>query len=114
MNSLINTFILFTLVQALIWFGTNSQFTSFPILANNALLLNIVLAIPISVLCFYATKIGYDHTQSAWSVRFIAFGTSYLVFPVLTWFFLNESMFQFKTVVCIMLSIAIILAQVYL
>ena len=101
MNSLVSTFILFTLVHVLIWFGTNSQFTSIEALSKNALAINIILAIPISVLGLYATRTGYAYTESMWSVRFIAFGTSYLVFPVLTWFLLGESMFHSKTILCI-------------
>lgn len=113
-HSFINTLILFICLHALIWFSTNSQFTSIPMLSGNAMLINLILSIPISMLALYASKIGYECTDSIWAVRFIAFGTSYLVFPLLTWFLLGETMFEIKTVLCILLSVIIILIQVYM
>lgn len=113
-QSFINTFLLFVVIHVLVWFSTNSQFTSIEILSNNAVMINLVLAIPISLVGFYASKTGYEWSGSIWAVRFLAFGTSYLVFPVLTWALLGESMFQAKTLVCIALSVAIILVQFFM
>jgi len=113
-HSFINTLLLFVIIHVLIWFSTNSQFTSIEILSNNALLINIMLAIPISLIGLYAARIGYHWAGSVWAVRFLAFGTSYLVFPFLTWSLLGESMFQTKTIICIILSIVIILVQFYM
>jgi hypothetical protein len=42
----------------------------------------------------------------------VAFGISYLIFPALTWYFLNESMFTWKTMTCILLSFIILYIQV--
>ena len=50
--------------------------------------------------------------SSAWSAKFFSFGISYLVFPILTFIFLNESMFTIKTILCTILSIAIICIQI--
>ena len=113
-QSFINTLVLFVIIHILIWFSTNSQFTSLEILSNNAVMINLVLAIPISMIGFYASKTGYEWSGSIWAVRFLAFGTSYLVFPVLTWVLLGESMFQAKTLICITLSMAIILVQFFM
>ena len=73
------------------------------------------LAIPTSLLAYYATRIGYSALgDSVWSLRFIGFGTSYLVFPVLTWLLLGESMFNLKTMLCIGLSFVIVGIQLWM
>lgn len=113
-HSFINTLSLFVVIHILIWFSTNSQFTSIEALSSNAVLINLALAIPISLIGLYAARIGYQWAGSIWAVRFLAFGTSYLVFPLLTWVLLGESMLQAKTLICVGLSIAIILVQFYM
>jgi hypothetical protein len=45
------------------------------------------------------------------STRFLFFGLSYLVFPVLAYYFLRESPFTMKTVISTILSITIIYIQ---
>lgn len=103
---------IFILMNFLIWISTNSQLMDN---ANQkaALTFCILFAIPISLLAFYGTKIGYAHLGSAWSVRLMAFGVSYMVFPFMTYFFLNESPFNLKTMVCIALSFVIICIQTF-
>lgn len=113
-QSFINTLLLFVIIHILIWFSTNSQFTSIEILSSNATLINIALAIPISMIGLYAAKVGYQWSGSVWAIRFLAFGTSYLIFPFLTWALLGESIFQAKTLICIGLSFAIILVQFFM
>lgn len=113
-HSFINTLLLFVVIHVLIWFSTNSQFTSIEILSSNSLIINLMLSIPISLIGLYAAKIGYQWAGSIWAVRFLAFGTSYLVFPFLTWALLGETMLQPKTLICVGLSIAIILVQFYM
>ena len=113
-QSFINTLLLFVVIHILIWFSTNSQFTSIEILSSNATLINIALAIPIAMIGLHAAKTGYTWSGSIWAVRFLAFGTSYLIFPFLTWALLGESMFQTKTLICIILSFVIILVQFYM
>ena len=82
-HPLLTTFALFTLVHICIWFSTNSQFTQIDLLKNNAVMIAIILSIPISLIGLYASKIGYQAVGSVWSIRFLAFGTSYLIFPTL-------------------------------
>ena len=72
-------------------------------------------SVPISLCAYYASRLGYGELgDSAWGVRFLAFGTSYLVFPVLTYLMLGESMFTFKTMICVALSVIIISIQIWL
>ncbi len=46
-----------------------------------------------------------------WGPRLLIFGMSYLTFPLLTWYYMNESMFTPKTLVCVILSFAIVAIQ---
>lgn len=102
----------FIVLNFLVWISANAQL----IPGSNTkttLTLAVVLAIPISLLAYYGTKIGYGYFGSAWSVRLSVFGISYLVFPFMTYFYLSESPFQIKTMICILLSIAILCVQVF-
>ena len=108
------TFLLFILLHIGVWFSSNTQLIS-DVWKDRSFWIMIALAIPTSLLAYYATKIGYSAlNDSAWSLRFIGFGTSYLVFPILTWTLLGESMFTIKTMVCIMLSFVIVLIQLWM
>ena len=110
--NLLYCFVCFVLLQVAAWFSTNLQLTDVP--ASKTLLVAVLLAVPTTLLAYYGTKFGYVALGAAWSVRFFAFAVSYLVFPVLTWWLLGESMFTIKTMSCIVLSVIIILIQIYL
>ena len=102
---------LLILAQILIWFSTNSQLVE-GWSKTSAIYICAGLALPISFITFYATKVGFDALGSLWSLRLLAFGMSYIAFPALTWFFLKESPFSVKTMSCIGLSVIIIAIQV--
>jgi len=104
-------FICFVLVQVLAWFSTNFQFTEYAG-STKPIMIAVALAIPTTVAAYFGTKFGYEAFGSVWSVRFFVFAVSYLVFPILTWWFLDESMFTLKTMLCVLLSLLIILIQV--
>ena len=83
-------------------------------LSEKSLLISLALGVPISGLANFGSRFTYDALEnSAWAVRFVAFGTSYLVFPFLTWWMLKESMFTPKTLTCIGLSLIIVAIQVF-
>tara|TARA_Y100000114_G_scaffold117003_1_gene111321 strand:- start:318 stop:671 length:354 start_codon:yes stop_codon:yes gene_type:complete len=104
---------LFILAQVLVWFSTNAQFMSGPI-GKHSLLLALVISLPLTLICYYAGRFTYDALgESAWAVRFIAFGTSWVVFPLLTWWLLKESMFDPKTLVCTFLAFVIVAIQLF-
>tara|TARA_Y100001970_G_scaffold251455_1_gene324349 strand:- start:51396 stop:51734 length:339 start_codon:yes stop_codon:yes gene_type:complete len=98
-------------LQAMAWVGANGQFSEY-FKSYNTLLICVALAIPISICGYFGSRFLYAHFSSAWSIRFIGFGLSYLVFPFMTWFLLGETMFTLKTAICIFLSFCIILIQV--
>lgn len=69
-------------------------------------------SIPISYLYLYSwTYFVNNNNGSVWSARFIFFGLSYFVHPVMAYFFMNESPFTIKTGLCTLLSIIILAIQ---
>ena len=99
------------IVHILIWFTLNLQFVDGWRESSKIWWVIIGLAIPTSILSALATKSLYAGLDSVWSARFIGFGTSYLVFPIMTWVLLGESMMTTKTISCIFLSILIVVIQ---
>ena len=104
---------LLILSQVLIWYSTNAQLID-GWSKQKAFMLSMILAIPTSTLTFYATRYGFKAMGSLWSLRLLAFGLSYVVFPVLTWVLLKESPFNTKTMICIGLSFVIVAIQIFL
>ena len=105
---------LFTLLHVLVWFAANTQFISEE-WRSKSLYLSVGLAIPISIVAYFGTRYAYEaFGDSAWGSRFLAFGISYLVFPIITSVLLGESMFTLKTLLCVILSFAIISIQIFL
>ena len=74
-------------------------------------LLLMLSSLPVTYLYYYAWNVFVNQTGSMWSARFIFFGLSYLVFPFLAYYILNENMFTLKNLICIALSILIIVIQ---
>jgi len=107
---------LLVFLHVLIWFSSNGQFMEGNEFFKKHSFLFAICASPIvAALGYYGSRFIHEAmTQSVWQIRFIGFGLSYLVFPVLTWHFLGESMFTLKTMLCISLSILIIFIQIYM
>ena len=99
------------LVHILVWVTTNLQLVDGWKDTDKIWWVIIGLAIPTSLVAAFATRQLYASLDSVWSIRFIGFGTSYLVFPIMTWLLLGESMFTLKTTLCILLSIVILMIQ---
>ena len=98
--------------QALVWFQLYSHYV-WRWWENKALLAAVVYGLPASLCFWYGVKYAVDATSEAWAARMLGFGMSYLTFPVLTWWLLNESMFTTKTMLCIILSCAIVGIQLF-
>lgn len=95
------------------WLSMNSQFV-WEYWADKPLISNLVFGYPGAVIFWYGVKYCMVDMEALWSVRFVGFATSYLVFPVMTWFLLNETPFTLKTGICVFLSIVILLVQVFI
>ena len=103
---------LFLLGQILGWFQLNVQsFTEY--WKDKPLLSAVLMGVPTSVLFWYGWKFVVEETGSAWSARFIASCAGLIIFPILTWAILGESMFTTKTMICLGLTIIIMLIQLF-
>ena len=102
--------LLFFLGQILGWFQLNAQSIS-SWWSDKALFSAIVLGVPTSVLFWYGGKYVVAETGSAWTARFIASSAGLIIFPFLTWIFLDESMLTPKTMTCLFLAVLTLFIQ---
>lgn len=108
-NILIAT-VLFIIGQFVSWFVSYGQFVS-EWIKENTFVLTCLLSIP-GTLCFvYGMRYAYEFFQNGWGPRFYVFALSFLVYPFLFSYFLNEDFFTIKNVLCTILAFAIILIQ---
>lgn len=98
--------------QILGWFQLNSQYL-YEWWKDKPLASAVCFGLPTSVLFWYAWKFTTAGFDSVWSSRFIGSMTGFVVFPILTWFLLGETMFTFKTISCLMLTFLILFIQIY-
>lgn len=110
MNNLIIATTLFAIGQIISWFNSYLQFM-YPWFRDNIVLLTILLSVP-GTLCFvYGMRYAYEFFQSGWAPRFYVFSLSFLIYPVLFSYFMNESFFTTKNLLCSLLAFLIILIQ---
>ena len=93
------------------WYGTYSQFI-WGWCKNNVVLLPLIFSIPTGYLFLYGMRFAVEEMDQVWGPRLVGFGLSYLVFPFLTYYYFNESMFHPRTMLCITLSVVIVAIQV--
>ena len=110
-NKILIVTLVFLLNNVLIWYQLNSQLVWDWPKGNSAIIISCLLGVPISWLFWYCTKIGYEGFGALWPVRFMGFATSMLTFPILTWYYLGETI-TLKTALTILLSIAIMIIQI--
>ena len=104
------TIVIFLLNNILIWYQLNSQLVWDWAKGTKSMWIMSLLGIPISLMFWYATKVGYEGFGNLWAVRFMGFATSMLTFPVMTWLYLGETV-TLKTLVTILLAFIIMLLQ---
>lgn len=104
------TIVIFLFNNILIWYQLNSQLVWDWAKGYKSMWIMSLLGIPISLLFWYATKIGYQGFGNLWAVRFLGFATSMMTFPIMTYLYLGE-VITLKTLISIILSIIIILLQ---
>lgn len=95
------------------WFASNMQFVS-EFWEDKALLAVMVFGVPSMLSFWFGTKFAMQAIPELWSVRFIGAAVSYLTFPVMTWYYMNESMFTTKTIICFFLAMSIMCVQIFL
>ncbi len=104
-------FVLFVIGHTFIWFEFNSQLV-YPWWRDKLILPVLLFGIPSDLFFWYGTRYIYDQTGEIWASRMLAFGASYLVFPLLTWVIANESPLTLTTIVCSILAFMIIIIQI--
>lgn len=103
---------LFLLGQAMGWFQLNAQYL-WEWWKDRPITAAFLIGAPTSVAFWYAWRTIVEATGSVWTARFIGSSTGLIVFPILTWFLLGESMFTTKTMLCLGLAVLIILIQLF-
>ena len=68
-------------------------------------------SIIIAPMFFYSTKWSYEHFGAFWNMRLAGFGISTIVFGIMAWLLIGEIP-TLKTVISLLLALAIILIQV--
>ena len=107
---IIASIISFLLVNILVWYQLNSQLVWDWAKGYKSMWIMSLLGIPISLLFWLCTKWGYLGFGNLWSVRWLAFASSMLIFPLMTYFYLGETI-TLKTLISIILAIIIMLLQ---
>jgi len=101
---------LLILAQSMAWFQINGQFLSkwskeHPITLS-------LLGVPISYLFIVATKLAFDGLgHKVWPPRLIGAASGVIVFTLLTYWLLGESL-TWKSAVSIILSLVIVVLQI--
>lgn len=105
--------ILITISTILVWFNQNIRYYSE--WWDEHYLLNIALFAPvIGFFTYIYWGVCMEVFGSMWSARLVSYAVSTIIFSIITWYFANENPFELKTIICILLSLVILLVQMYL
>ena len=104
------TILIFFMNNIMIWYQLNGQLVWDFWKTWKGIGTSLLMAIPITALFWYATKIGYEGFGNLWAVRFMGFATSMMTFPIMTWLYLGE-VITLKTGITIILAVIIMLLQ---
>ena len=104
------TVLIFFFNNIIIWYQLNSQLVWDWAKGGKAMWLMALMGIPISLMFWWATKIGYEGFGNLWAVRFMGFATSMMTFPIMTYLYLGEPM-TMKVFITLGLAVIIMLIQ---
>ena len=110
MLQMLYTIFLFVIANIIIWYQLNSQLVWEWAKSTKSMWIMSLLGVPISLLLWYCTKIGYSGFGNLWAVRFMGFATSMMVFPIMTYFYLGEPV-TLKIYITILLATVIMILQ---
>lgn len=114
LTSLMIGLCLMMLAQAISWVQYNGQFV-WESLKNRYILTAILIAIPNAIIYWHSSRILFETLDKrVWMVKVLAQSTSYLIFPIMTWMLMRESPLTLKNLISMLLSLLIILVQLYL
>ena len=104
------TILIFFFNNIIIWYQLNSQLVWDWAKGGKSMWLMALMGIQISLMFWWATKIGYEGFGNLWAVRFMGFATSMMTFPIMTWLYLGEAL-TLKTILTLLLAVIIMLIQ---
>ena len=104
--------LLYGTAQALVFFQIHSQFI-WKWWEGKPFHAAFLYGVPAGICFWYATKIAFGAMDEVWGPRFLGFCMSYVTFPILAWYLMNESMLTTKTLLCVLLSFCIISIQLF-
>ena len=104
------TILIFFLNNIMIWYQLNGQLVWDFWKSWKGIGVSLLMALPITALFWYATKIGYQGFGNLWAVRLLGFATSMISFPIMTYFYLGEVL-TLKTIITLLLALVIMILQ---
>ena len=110
---MVKAILIFMMGTTFAFLQNNMQFIN-PECKDKTLIIALIFSIPTSLCYIYSYGYFVNQFESAWSGKFILFGISYMISPMLIYMFLNESPFNLKTALCMLLSLLIVTIQVKL
>lgn len=113
MNNLLTAALCLLLVgNILAWFQGNLQFTSNWWYARPMLTI-LLFAIPTATCFYFGWRFLVEYLdESLWSARLFSFGFGTIIFGLFSFYIKGEGLSK-KTIICLLLSIAIILIQTF-
>ncbi len=104
--------IFFIIGNVLAWFQFNSQFV-WDAFKDRPILTCAIFSFPMSLSFWYAINFVMSETEYLWTSKLVGFGVSNIVFAILTWIFMNQGIFNAKTMVTLLLATIIIALQIF-
>ena len=111
MNKLGYSVLLLFFSNIIAWWQLNGQFLYNQSKFWNSPMLMSIVGIPVGYMFWWATKFSYEHFGFTWNIRMIGFGIGTIVFGLMAWSIFGEVP-TLKTIISLMLAVAIILIQV--
>lgn len=98
--------------HALSWFQLNSHMV-FDWWRGKEYLAVLVFGIPAGFMFLFGWTMAATESGELWMPRFLAFCGSWVPFPLLTWYFMSESPFTWRTITCFCLACCILGVQMW-
>jgi hypothetical protein len=98
--------------QIFAWFFNNSQFV-WKWWSDKPVITTLIWAWPVSLAFWWGSKWSYEALGTVWASRLLAFGLSYISFPILTWMLMGESAFTPKNIVSSLLAFTLVTIQIF-
>ena len=70
-------------------------------------------SVPAGFMFLFGWNLAAGESGQLWMPRFLAFCASWVPFPLLTWYFMNETPFTWKTITCFFLACCILAVQMW-